>query len=72
MNESELARCPFTGKLIFPSKRVAREEMQRARRNPHRRNHKSVESGKLERRVVHCDGCHGYHLTSQNRGASKR
>lgn len=72
MNESELARCPFTGKLIFPSKRVAREELRKATHNSRRRNHTSVASGKLERRTFYCEGCNGHHLTSQNRGVNKR
>jgi hypothetical protein len=54
--------CPFTGKRRFETKADGAYMLGSARRNP--RHHKQ---GHVVQRVVYCDGCMGYHLTSSPR-----
>jgi hypothetical protein len=60
--EPDWTVCPFTGKRRFTTKEDGRRMLLSARRNPNHRKR-----GRLAQRVVLCQGCMGYHLTSKTR-----
>lgn len=55
----KLRRCPFTGKVKFPTQAAASEAVGRAL--------VSTEQKRNERRSYKCDKCECWHLTSQEK-----
>jgi hypothetical protein len=53
-------RCVVTRKLRWPNEREAKDELVHLRRERRTEASKSAR----EQRVIHCDECGGWHLTS--------
>lgn len=60
--------CPFSGKRRFETKEAGKAALAMARRIPRSaRKRRGRSASKVEKHVIRCEGCQGYHLTSSGR-----
>jgi hypothetical protein len=60
-----LQKCPVSGKVRFRDKREAVRALYASHNARQRAVEYAVESGRRECRTYYCDGCKGWHTTSQ-------